>query len=208
MNTIWDKSLQDLRDSTASGSPVATAGAVSALSAVFGCSLLVMVLEIQVAKTNDQRRKRRAGLLLDEFRRLMQELSSYPDQDISAFKSFMESFSLPEASRDQKELRIHSIRTNRLAVIDTPMRAALSILGCYPFVEKMIDITKGTLLADIATATQLLDASLQSLLWTVQVNIRDLDENTMKQIQRERKRIARSAREFSEKILDRIKALT
>ena len=208
MSTIWDKSLKELRESTASDKPIATAGAVSTLSATFGCALLVMVLEIQVAKINDQRKKRKALLLLDELRNKMSQLSSYPDQDITVFKTFIESFNMPEKNREQKDARVASIENHRRSVIDTPMRAAISILETYPVITKMIDITTGTLLADIACGTQLMEASLQSLLWTVQVNTRDLEEKEMKNIQRERKRIGRSAREQSEKILNLIKALT
>jgi formiminotetrahydrofolate cyclodeaminase len=208
MNTIWDKSLKELRDSTATDKPIATAGAVSTLGSVFGCSLLIMVLEILSAKTNDQRKKRKAGILITEFRKRMDELSAYPDQDIYVFKRFMDSFSLPDTSRHEKDLRINSIRKHRMEVIGIPMRAALSILDCYPYIEKMIELTNGSLLADIATGTQLLDASLQSLLWTVQVNTRDLDQKELKHIQRERKKIARAAREHSAKILDRIRAMT
>lgn len=207
MNSIWDKNLRELRDSTASDKPVATAGAVSTVTAVLGYSLLIMTLEIQITKLNDQRRKRKASLLLEDFRKRMAHMASFADQDISAFKNFIEAFTLKDNTRSQREIRVSSIRDNRLSVISVPLLAAMAILESYPGVEKMIDIVSGTLLADIATGTELLTAALHSLLWTVQVNTRDLDEKEMKRIQRERKRIARSANEFSEKILDRLKAL-
>jgi formiminotetrahydrofolate cyclodeaminase len=205
MNSIWDITLRELRDSTATYKPLATAGSVSIINSVLACSLLVMALEISFSKTKDQRKKRKMSLLIGPLTKKMDELSAFADKDILFFKSFMEAFALPETTKHEKELKVAAIQKNRLQVIGLPLEAAMSTSECFQHIERAAELCHGSFVADLSAATIMLNSSIQSLLWTVQVNTRDLPENELKHFQRERKKLSRSATELSDKILSRVK---
>lgn len=205
MNSIWDITLRGLRDSTATYKPLATAGSVSIINSVLACSLMVMALEISLLKTKDQRKKRKLSLLISPFTKKMETLSVFADKDILFFKSFMEAFALPENTRHEKELKTLTVQKNRVQVIALPLEASMNILECLQHVERAVDLCYGSFIADLSSATIMLNSSIQSLMWTAQVNTRDLPENELKHFQRERKKISRSSTELSDRILNRVK---
>jgi len=176
MPSVWDSKLSDVRDETASTRPTATSGSISAICAVYACSLVQMALKISSQKIRSKIKLKKISIILQHVEQASSMLSGLADEDIAVFQSFLSTFTLPETTREQKKLRETMITIKRLETIRIPLKSTEEVMHLFPFIHESVPFCQHNLLSDIAVATNILNSSVRNLLWNVKVNAAKLEE--------------------------------
>ncbi|RYF97072.1 MAG: hypothetical protein EOO02_21255 [Chitinophagaceae bacterium] len=174
METIWKWTLDELKTTTATDKPVATSGAITLVSAVYGCSLLLMTLSISLSKLRSKNAVDKVRQLLADTEQQSYALSKAADSDIGAFQLFLASFDLPADTESHKKLRREEIVQHRLESIRIPLEAAERITGLYSIIFDAIPLVSKNVLPDLASCANIFYSSICNLCWNVRVNSKKL----------------------------------
>ncbi len=184
MTTVWNKTLQQVRVTTAGAQPEATSVAVTIISAVYACSLLemTMVLAAERLKT-----KPRESLQLEFIRRqiiLIRErsdaLAILADEDIRLFHDLLRSGLLKKRGRQPAALKEIGISRS----IRVPLKAMEHIAQLVLLLPAGLPVCPPKLRSDLPAAANLLEAAIKNLVLTVKANTSDLDINKRTNISR------------------------
>lgn len=178
MTTLWNKTLQEIRDTTASPRPFATSVAISLIAAVNGCALLEMSMVLAVAKAgrkkqnNNSSRTNVSGITarIIAIRAHSDRLAALADEDIRLFHSVISS---AEKSRDPgRQSAISQVAIFRS--VRVPLQAIEEIIGVYPLISLCAKVCPDELLSDLPAASNLLEAAVNNLVIVVKSNTRHL----------------------------------
>jgi methenyltetrahydrofolate cyclohydrolase len=162
MNGIWNATLESFRDSVASAEPAPAGVSVSAVSATLGVSLLRKVLEIMAKRKSFAGDSGRLASLRQAARNESERLTRYANEDIAAYRAYMEARRLKTADKTARALR---------DVNETPLKAARSALAGLDLCADAAGLVTGAVAADLGTAAILLAGAIRALLLSVEANL-------------------------------------
>jgi len=185
MNGIWKATLESFRDSVASAEPAPAGVSVSAVSATLGISLLQKVLDIVAKRKSFAGDFGRLASLRQAARNESERLTRYANEDIAAYRAYMEARRLKTADETARALR---------DVNETPLKAARSALSGLDLCADAAGIVTGAIAADLGTAAILLAGAIRALLLSVDANLqqqpdretsverREIEEKALRQL--------------------------
>lgn len=171
--TLWSARLADFREATASAQPTPGGGSVASVSATLGLGLVIMALEIS-AKRRDATQPEMMKTLIEEARRLMEQLSGDADDDIQAFRGYMAALQLPKQTDEEKGRRKEALQAASRRATESPLRAARHIVDALRLAEKAMPLTHAHVISDVGAGTGLLEGSLKAVLFNVDINLPSL----------------------------------
>jgi methenyltetrahydrofolate cyclohydrolase len=186
-DSFWSWTLAGFRDRVASASPQPSGGPVAAVSASLALGLVVMVLEI-TRKGADARDSGQAAVLdavLAAARPLLERLGAHADRDAAAYSGFMAAAALPQGNGEEKAVRSRRMQEALAAATESPLAAARDVAAALDLAARAADLSKRTVLSDLATGVDLLAAGLTSVLRNVDVNLRGLADPALQERLRE-----------------------
>ncbi|MEY2394268.1 MAG: hypothetical protein QOF94_613 [Acidobacteriaceae bacterium] len=156
----------------ASSEPTPAGVSVAAVSAVLGTSLLQKVLEIVAKRKSFTGDLEKLSSLRDAARNEAERLTQYADEDIAAYRSYMEARSRKTACEATDAELARSLR----GVMETPLNASRSALSGLNLCVAAAELVHGAVAADLATAAILLEGAVRSMLLCVEVNLQELPD--------------------------------
>jgi formiminotetrahydrofolate cyclodeaminase len=147
----------------ASAEPTPAGVSVSAVSATLGISLLLKVLEIVAKRKNFAGDLGHLAWLRQAAGKESERLAQYADEDIAAYRAYIE-------ARRLKTADVASARALR-DVIEIPLRAAGSALAGLDLCADASSIVYGAVAADLGTAAILLAGAVRAMVLSVDVNL-------------------------------------
>jgi formiminotetrahydrofolate cyclodeaminase len=165
-NTIWNATLESFRESVASAEPPPAGVAVAAVSATLGVNLLLKVLAIVARRKSFAADTEKLSPLLQAAKNESVRLTQYADDDIAAYRAYLES----------RRLKIEDHAMALREAIETPFRAAESALSSLDLCADAAGLVHGAVLADLATAAILLNGAIRAMLLSVEVNLQQLSD--------------------------------
>lgn len=167
---LWNTSLADFRDATASPEPTPGGGSVAAVSAALGLGLVIMALEISVRR-KDASHIETTHALLDQARTLLAQLTSDADSDILAFQAYMAALKLPKQSDQEKRERKEALQLATRGATEAPLQAARHILHALEIAQSAIPLTHIHVLSDVGAGAALLQGASTAVLLNVDINL-------------------------------------
>jgi formiminotetrahydrofolate cyclodeaminase len=177
--TLWNATLAEFREATASAEPTPGGGSVAAVSATLGLGLVIMALEISV-KRKDALRPEEAGNLIEQARGLMARLSEGADADVEAFRGYMAALKLPKQSDDEKDRRRQALQAATRRATESPLLAALHMVEALRLAAAAVPLAHAHVVSDVGAGAGLLEGALKAVLFNVDVNLPSLGEADVK----------------------------
>jgi len=205
MFSVWNKTLQEIRETTASASPFATSVAISIISAVNACALLEMTMMIAAEKLNEGNkgktsdRRQEAGIVGSQvinIRAVSDTLAALADEDIRIFQTVLGSGSLKKNTRHNTALKEITI----LRSIRIPLQAAEEIMRVFPLINACAGKCPRNLLSDLPAAANLLEAAIKNLVLAIDANTKALQPSRRSNILESANRLLSYADSATQKI--------
>jgi methenyltetrahydrofolate cyclohydrolase len=174
MKSVWQQTLKDIRETTASTRPFATSGSLSLIMAVYGCSLARMAISLSIQAGASQRRLQAMETINHRLSEASERLEALADRDVGAFQGYLAALRLPDNRADQKKRRAALISLRRIETVRVPLQGTEEILKLYPLIEQFLPWCKKSLVSDLAVASNMLNSSVVNLAWSILVNAQKL----------------------------------
>jgi formiminotetrahydrofolate cyclodeaminase len=197
--SLFDLTVSELRDRTASAAPTPGGGSVACVSATLGLALVVMAVEVTAKSSAD------AEILdwLVRARRLLEHLSTHADRDVEVFESYMRAFGLPRDDDAQKADRKAAIAEALITCTSAPLAAAADMVEALRLGKAIAHRVKKGIRSDVLAGADLLAGATQAVLRGVDVNLASMrDEPRAPEFADERARIAIRANALREEIIE------
>lgn len=210
---LWNLTLGELRDQTASARPTPGGGAACVVSGTLGLGLVLMALAIT-------RKHREAGSeadVLDSLHQrghgLMDALGAVADADVQAFRGYLAARALPEHSEQESAIKHAAERHAAQQAAEVPLEGARLAMSGLALAHDAAALASTHVLSDVLAGAELLSAAIAGLLYTVDSNLRSLAErDPCSALREERSELARSAsnvcKALRARAAERLEALT
>ncbi|WP_300381813.1 cyclodeaminase/cyclohydrolase family protein [Clostridium sp.] len=176
-----DYSIDKFIEELSSSMPSPGGGSTAALVAALATSLNSMVYSITIGKKAFERlnseEKARMILMSEESKELTDKLQKFMEQDRKDFLNLMDSFKLKKETEKQKEIRKDAIKENTIKAMKTPLLLGEEALKYYSNIEFAIKYGNKNLISDAGVAAILLNASIESAILNVKINLNSLRED-------------------------------
>ncbi|MER5265629.1 cyclodeaminase/cyclohydrolase family protein [Actinosynnema sp. NPDC002837] len=168
---LWDLSLAELRARTASASPTPGGGSVAAVTAAFGCALVLMALEITA------RRDPSVGDAITAGKSLLDRLGSAADRDVELFEDYLRARRLPRATDGERAAREAAVAAASAAATEGPLTAASDAVEALEWAFSVLPVVTGAVVSDVRAGADLLLGSVLATLRGAEANLASLGDD-------------------------------
>ncbi|XVS61130.1 cyclodeaminase/cyclohydrolase family protein [Actinosynnema sp. CA-299493] len=170
-DSLWDVSLADLRARTAGPSPTPGGGSVAAVTAAFGCALVLMALEITA------RRDPSVGDEITAGKALLDRLGSAADRDVELFEDYLRARRLPRSTDEERATREAAVAAASVAATEGPLTAAADAVEALEWAFSVLPVVAGTVVSDVRAGADLLLGSVLATLRGAEANVAGLGDD-------------------------------
>jgi methenyltetrahydrofolate cyclohydrolase len=181
-DSIWDLSLREALEQTASASPTPGGGSIAPVTGSFGLGLVLMALEISASKQPSAA----ASAALSKGQGLLQDLQPFVDRDVQVFQSYMTALRLPKQTQEEQAARDTARAAASLEAARTPLQAAEACLRALIFAQSSAKHIHKNVWSDLLAGADLLLGALKAVLRTVDINLPMLKDEAARQAMAER----------------------
>lgn len=194
--SVWQMTLTEFLDKTASNAPTPGGGSVTMVSAALGLGLVIMALEISLNKKSPVENLQIIEDLLKTARQQLQSLTLHADKDVTAFENYMKALSLPKQTAEQKLQRKQAMEKAILAATHAPLAAARDTLDAIDLALKSAQVAHTQVISDVGAGATLLGGAIAGVLLNVDINLTSISDPKIKQkFAAERTQLAAQAQE-------------
>lgn len=164
---IWQQSLGEFLDATASAAPTPGGGSVAMVSGALGLGLVLMALNV-TAKGKDAPD---VSGLIGQGADLMAEMKRAPGADMDAFDGLMAAYRLPRATEAEKDARRAAIADATVEATTTPLEAAELCVRGLELAVTAAACAKPSILSDVEAGALLMRGAGDAVLLNVDINL-------------------------------------
>jgi formiminotetrahydrofolate cyclodeaminase len=161
-----DRTIADLLDRLAAGTPTPAGGTVAALCTAQAAALVAMVA-----------RFRRIEPLVEQAEELIARALRLVDDDEQAFGAVAAAWALPRAATDDGQARRSAIAEALLGAAEPQARVVETAVEVLVLIDKLRPAAKGGLLADLVAAGEVARAASAIARMNVESNLRTLPDS-------------------------------
>ncbi len=177
---LYELSVKEFIETTASNAPVPGGGSVSALCGSLSAALTKMVAGLTVGKKN-------YIAVNDEMQEIVEKMPHYQTQlmeaiqkDSNSFDTVMAAFRLPKVTEEEKVLRNQAIENATKLAAEVPLKTAQTVTETFDTLAFVAEKGNKNTMSDIAVATMLARTAIFGALYNVKINLSGLPENEYK----------------------------
>ncbi|HHW07777.1 MAG TPA: cyclodeaminase/cyclohydrolase family protein [Clostridia bacterium] len=206
MSNIFDSSLRQVLEASASDAPTPGGGSVSAIVGSFGVAMVSMVANLTTGKEKYKDVEPQVKAILEKTSRIMARLEELVAEDMQVFGKFMEALKMPKDTEEQKSLRAGKMQEALKAATDTPMEIARVCLEGLELAAELSSIGNKGAISDVGVAAYVAEAALNSVLLSVDINIPSIkDAEYVDQVQQEKYALIVKAAQLREKAVAQVR---
>lgn len=172
--------IEQFLSALASEAPTPGGGGAAALISAISAALNSMVFNLTVGKkvyeSYSDEIKELIKKNLEDSKKLMEFFTLYIDKDAEAFSKLMNSYKLPKENKNQKNEREAVIEICTKEAAEVPMVVAENVYKLYPIIWTACNYGNRNLISDAGVAAVLVQASLESCILNVKVNLNYLKD--------------------------------
>ena len=172
MNRIVDMTIKDYIDILSSKSSMPGGGTTSAMTAVMGVSLYLMVINLSI--DNNKYIEYRDNLIRyrEELEKFKCQLLSLIDEDVEAYKSMIDVYNMSVNTDNEREIKAEKKQEALSKCVEPPMKVMQLSLACMDYANKLIGKTTKSAESDLIVGTINLKSAISSSYQNVLVNVR------------------------------------
>jgi methylenetetrahydrofolate dehydrogenase (NADP+)/methenyltetrahydrofolate cyclohydrolase len=167
---LFDKSLREVLDLSASKAPTPGGGSVSAIAGCFGLAMSAMVCSLTLGKEKYKSVEPQVEIFQAAINGLSARLAALTEADMKVFSSVMAAYRLARGTDQEKEAREAAIQEALRGATDIPMEAARVCLAGLQVTCRLSAIGNKAAVSDAGVAAVLAEAALNGLLLNVDIN--------------------------------------
>ncbi|MFL0251741.1 cyclodeaminase/cyclohydrolase family protein [Clostridium neuense] len=176
--------IEQFLTALASEAPTPGGGGAAALISAISAALNSMVFNLTVGKkVYESYPDEIKGLIkenLEASKKLIEFFTLYMDKDAEAFSQLMNSYKLPKENESEKNERKAAIENCTKEAAEVPMTVAENVYKLYPIIWTACKYGNRNLISDAGVAAVLVQASLESCILNVKVNLNYLKDIDLK----------------------------
>jgi len=174
-------SLGGFLDEVQSASPTPGGGTVAALAGALGAALVGMVANLTLGKKKFAAVQVEMGEAQAEAVRLRGSLAGLMRRDSQAFERVLVAYRLPQGTPAEADLRERAVVEATWEATRVPLETAETCAEVAHWAARMVKHGNPNAASDGATACALARAAVESALWNVQINLKNLPDGADKE---------------------------
>lgn len=168
---IFEVTLNEFIDTTASDSSTPGGGSVAAVVGALGSALVQMVGNLTTGKKKYEDVEDEVKNLLNKSSKIMSKLKDLTRADIEYFDTFIKVLGMPKETEEQKQKRTEAIQHALKEAANTPMAIARLGIEMLSIANRMAEIGSKMVISDAGVAAYLIESSIHSALITADSNL-------------------------------------
>lgn len=204
---LTDLTVAEFLAKLASGDPTPGGGAVAALAGALGAALVSMVCNLTVGRERYAATDAEARAILADATALLESLQAGIQRDATAYDTLMAAYRLPRSDDREKAARSEAIQTATVGATIVPLELAEASARVIDLAERAIGKTNPNAASDLAVAALLGVAAIESAAANVDINLKTLKDEAVKDDVSVRLQAARDGRDAQAKqVVERTQA--
>lgn len=171
-----DESLRSFLKDTAKGTPTPGGGSVAALVGSLGAALLCMVGNFTVGKAKYKSVEKNVKEILQEAKKLQDNLSMLIKEDIEAYERFSQAAQMPKDTLLMREKRRKVLQRTLKEAAEVPWRTAKASLRVIELGQRLLPQGNPNLITDIGVGILLAKAALKSAILNIKINLSFIED--------------------------------
>jgi len=171
MKMYLNKPLISFLEDTARGTPTPGGGSVAALVGSLGAALLCMVGNFTVKKAEYKNVEKDVKEILQEAKKLQDDLSVLIKEDIEAYGRFSQATQMPKDTLLMREKRRQALQRTLKEAAEVPWRTAKASLRVIELGQRLLPQGNPNLITDIGVGVLLAYAALKSAILNIKINL-------------------------------------
>ncbi|MDQ0275527.1 formiminotetrahydrofolate cyclodeaminase [Peptoniphilus koenoeneniae] len=187
---MMDLSIREFIEKLSSKSPTPGGGAVAALNALFGVSLLMMVTNITIANKNYEDVREEAQGILKDLSEIQGNLFQGPKKDAQSFDQVIRAFKLKKDTEAEKIYRSEKIQEGYKIAAKAPYDFALEVEKLFPYCKRIEEIGVKSALSDVKLARKEIISAIEGSIENIEINLKSIkDQDFVSDMREKIKRI-------------------
>jgi methenyltetrahydrofolate cyclohydrolase len=170
MSEVYNWSVRELMEKSASNSPTPGGGSVSALVGSLGCCMVNMVGNLTSGEKFAEVEVE-AKTLTSKGYEILANLEALVAADIKEFSNFMDVLKMPRNTDEEKAVRTELMQKVLKSATDTPLEIARTCLEALKLADKLSAIGNKTAISDVGVGAYVAEAALNGALLSVDINV-------------------------------------
>ncbi|SFA88571.1 cyclodeaminase/cyclohydrolase family protein [Clostridium frigidicarnis] len=187
---LSDLTIKGFVGELSSNSPAPGGGSVAALGASIGAALGSMVFSLTIGKkvynNYDEETKKLIDGKLVKANDLKNKYLQLMEDDTEAFLKVMEAFKMPKETEEEKKARKEKIDESYKGALDVPYNLANLCYEAYDVIEVAVKYGNINAVSDAGVAALFIQASLESAILNVKINLSSVSDEEKKKVLKER----------------------
>ncbi|MCL6430687.1 MAG: cyclodeaminase/cyclohydrolase family protein [Anaerolineae bacterium] len=171
-----DLTVNQFLDALASKEPVPGGGSGAALGGALAAALVSMVCNLTIGKKGYEAVEREMEGLLVESEAIRKELPQLLEADTQAYARVMEAYRMPRASEEEKQAREAAMQERLKEAAEVPLRIAERCARVVALALPAARMGNKWAVSDAGVGALLAEASLQSALLNVEINLASIKD--------------------------------
>lgn len=207
MRNLFDQTLREVIEQSASSAPTPGGGSVAAVVACFGLAMTTMVCNL----TADKEKYRDFASQVNEIRSnagsLLQRLEELVQADMAVFDNYMAAVRLPHKTAVEQAARHEAKQQALLAATEIPLDIARVCLEALQITARLARIGNKTAISDAGVAAEVCLAAFNSVLWSAEINLTMIaDQDYVRRVQATIAAMAADAARCKEEAVSAVRA--
>lgn len=179
------KTVREFINELGSNSPAPGGGSVAALGSSLASALCSMVFNLTIDKkvynAYSEEDKMIVDKNLEQCLNHKEEFLDLMNSDAEVFLTLMSAFKLPKQSDEEKKIRSKKIQEGYKAALEIPLKVAEDSYKIYMHVKVAAELGNKNAISDAGVAALMLQASIESAILNVKINLSSIKDETYKE---------------------------
>lgn len=173
---LQEQTIATFLDTLASKSPTPGGGSVAAVNGAIAAGLVSMVCSITLGKKKPPENKETVESIHAQAEALRHELQALAQADVEVFGHLSAAYKLPRTTDADAAARKAAIQKVTREAAEVPLKTARSAAAVLPLCSALVESCSRLLVSDIGVAAIMAQATVQSSLLNVEINLASLED--------------------------------
>ncbi len=182
---MLDRTISSYLDSAAARTPAPGGGSVAALSGALGAAMASMPAHFTLGKRGYEQVQDEVKKILEESEKARKKLAELAEEDIAAYRKVSEAYKMPGETEEQKQIKKERIAKAAEEAMKVPFETARQCCSVIKTLGRLAETGNKNLISDVGVSAYLLDAALNCARLNVEINLKDMTDESFKKKKRE-----------------------
>ncbi|OPY57541.1 MAG: Methenyltetrahydrofolate cyclohydrolase [Pelotomaculum sp. PtaU1.Bin035] len=202
MDELYNKTLREVLELSASASPTPGGGSVSAVVACFGLAMTAMVCRLTVGREKYKDVEPHVNEILIVANGLIRKLEELADADMAEFNNYLTALRMPNGTDVEKAARNDAMQKTLKRATGIPMEIARACLEALRITNRLAAIGNKIAISDAGVASVVTEAALNGVLLSADINVSMIkDHDYVNKIIAEKEAMAAEAKQLRDEVM-------